>query len=87
MQFWLHYYTVVSYQALFRLSVYKFPAVCLSGAKNVFLHDKRLCFPDYKLCKSVPYYLWYLTTAYHNSRNVKARELSTCTDGQTMVNL
>ena len=35
MQFWLHCYTVVSYQALFRLSVYKFPAVYLSGAKNV----------------------------------------------------
>ena len=35
MQFWLHRYTVVSYQALFRLSVYKIPAVYLSGAKNV----------------------------------------------------
>ena len=33
MQFWLHCYTVVSY--LFRLSVYKIPAVYLSGAKNV----------------------------------------------------
>ena len=35
MQFWPHCYTVVSYQALFRLSVYKSPAVYLSGAKNV----------------------------------------------------
>ena len=35
MQFWSHCYTVVSYPALFRLSVYKFPAVYLSGAKNV----------------------------------------------------
>ena len=35
MQFWSHGYTVVSYQALFRLSVYKIPAVYLSGAKNV----------------------------------------------------
>ena len=35
MQFWSHCYTAVSYQALFRLSVYKFPAVYLSGAKNV----------------------------------------------------
>ena len=35
MQFWLHCYTVVSYQALFRLSVYKIPAVYRSGAKNV----------------------------------------------------
>ena len=35
MQFWAHYYTVVSYQAKFRLSVYKIPAVYLSGAKNV----------------------------------------------------
>ena len=35
MQFWSHCYTVVSYQALFRLSVYKVPAVYLSGAKNV----------------------------------------------------
>ena len=35
MQFWLHCYTVVSYQALFRPSVYKIPAVYLSGAKNV----------------------------------------------------
>ena len=35
MQFWSHCYTVVSYQALFRLSVYKIPAVYHSGAKNV----------------------------------------------------
>ena len=35
MQFWSHCYTVGSYQALFRLSVYKFPAVYLLGAKNV----------------------------------------------------
>ena len=35
MQFWSHCYTVVSYQALFRLSVYKIQAVYLSGAKNV----------------------------------------------------
>ena len=35
MQFWSHCYTVVSYQALFSLSVYKIPAVYLSGAKNV----------------------------------------------------
>ena len=35
MQFWSHCYTVVSYQALFRLSVYKIPAVYISGAKNV----------------------------------------------------
>ena len=35
MQFWSHCYTVVSYPALFRLSVYKIPAVYLSGAKNV----------------------------------------------------
>ena len=35
MQFWLHCYTVVSYQALFRLSVCKIPAVYLSGAKKV----------------------------------------------------
>ena len=50
MQFWSHCYTVVSYQALFRLSLYKIPAVYLSGAKNVcFLHDTRLWFPDYQL--------------------------------------
>ena len=35
MQFWSHRYTVVSYQALFRLSVYKIPAVYLSGAKKM----------------------------------------------------
>ena len=35
MQFWSHCYTVVSYQALFRLSVYKIPAVYLSGAKKM----------------------------------------------------
>ena len=34
MQFWLHCYTEVSYQALFRLSVYKIPTVYLSGAKK-----------------------------------------------------
>ena len=28
-----HFYTVISYKALFRLSVYKIPAVYLSGAK------------------------------------------------------
>ena len=33
MQFWSHCYTVVSYQALFRLSLYKILAVYLSGAK------------------------------------------------------
>ena len=47
MQFWSHCYTVVSYQALFRLSVYNIPAVYLSGAiKCVFLHNTRLWFPD-----------------------------------------
>ena len=35
MQFWSHCYTVISYQALIRLSVYKISAVYLSGAKNV----------------------------------------------------
>ena len=35
MQFWSDCYTVVSYQALFRQSVYKIPAVYISGAKNV----------------------------------------------------
>ena len=35
MKFWAHCYTVVSYQAQFRLSVCKIPAVYLSGAKNV----------------------------------------------------
>ena len=35
MQFWSNCYTVVSYQAPFRLSVYKIPAVYLAGAKNV----------------------------------------------------
>ena len=35
MQFCSQCYTVVSCQALFRLSVYKIPAVYLSGAKNV----------------------------------------------------
>ena len=35
MQFWSNCYTVVSYQAPFRLSVYKIQSVYLSGAKNV----------------------------------------------------
>ena len=35
MRFWSHCYTVVLYQTLFRLSVFKIPAVYLSGAKNV----------------------------------------------------
>ena len=35
LQFWSHCYTVVSYQALSRPSVYQIPAVYLSGAKNV----------------------------------------------------
>ena len=35
LQFWSLCYTVVSYQALFRLSVYKILAIYLSGAKNV----------------------------------------------------
>ena len=42
MQFWSHCYTVVSYQALFRLSVYKIPAVYLSGAKIVCFLVPRL---------------------------------------------
>ena len=41
MQFWSHCYTVVSYQALSRLSVYKMQAVYLLGAKNVCL--KKMC--------------------------------------------
>ena len=50
MQFWLQCYTVVSYQTLFRLSVYEIQAVYLSGAeKIVFLHDTRLWVPDYQL--------------------------------------
>ena len=47
MQFWSYCYLVVSYQALFKLSVCKIPAVYLSGAKNVFLHETRLWLPDY----------------------------------------
>ena len=42
MQFWSNCYVVVSYQVLFRLSVYKIPTVYLSGAKNVCfctIHD------------------------------------------------
>ena len=35
MQFWSHCYTVVSYQAIFTLSVYKIPAVYLSDAKEL----------------------------------------------------
>ena len=41
MQFWSLCYTVVSYQALFRLLVYKIPAVYLSGAKNVCFYTIR----------------------------------------------
>ena len=41
MQFWMLCYTVVSYQALFRLLVYKIPAVYLSGAKNVCFYTIR----------------------------------------------
>ena len=41
MQFLSHCYTVVSYQALFRLSVYKIPAVYLSGAKHVCFYTIR----------------------------------------------
>ena len=50
MQFWSHCYTVVSYQALFRLSVYKIPSRIPFGCKKCeFLHDTRLWFPDYEL--------------------------------------
>ena len=35
MRFWSHCYTMVSYHALFRQSVYTISAVYLSGAKNV----------------------------------------------------
>ena len=51
MQFWLHCYTVGSYQALFKLSVYKNPAVYLLGAKILCfctINDKRFRFPDYR---------------------------------------
>ena len=48
MQFWSHCYTVVSYQALFRLSVYKNSSRIPFGCKKcVFLHDRGLWFPDY----------------------------------------
>ena len=53
MQFWSHCYTVVSYQALFRLSVYKIPAVYLSGAKNVcFCTIRDFGSPDYFLAQN-----------------------------------
>ena len=43
MQFQLHCYTVVSYKALLRLSVFKIPAVYLLGAKRcVFARDATL---------------------------------------------
>ena len=48
MQFELLCYTVVSYQLLVRLSIYKNSAVYLSRAKNAFLHDRPLLFPEYK---------------------------------------
>ena len=49
MQFWSHCYTVVSYQTLFSLSVYKIPAVYLSGAKNVcFCMIRDFGFPTIK---------------------------------------
>ena len=41
MQFWSHRYTVASYQALFRPSVYKIPAVYLSGARYLCFSTKR----------------------------------------------
>ena len=49
LQFWSHCYTVVSYQALFRLSVYKIPTVYFWVQKMCVLHDRRLWFPDYHL--------------------------------------
>ena len=44
MQFWRHYLTVVSYQALFLLSVYYNLAIYLSV--QIFLHDTGLRFND-----------------------------------------
>ena len=51
MQFWSHCYTVVSHQALLRLSVYKILAVYLSGAKNV-------CFCTIRDFGSPTIYFW-----------------------------
>ena len=61
MQFWAHCYTVVSYQALFRLSVYKIPAVYLSGAKNV-------CFCTIRDFGSPT--MWYLIVFISNQCNL-----------------
>ena len=54
MQFWSHCYTVVSYQALFRLTVYKIPTVYLSGAKNVcFCTIRDYGFPTMTPCQQL----------------------------------
>ena len=50
---------LISYQAQFRLSVYKNPAVNLSDAKNVFLNDTRVRFPDSLLFSAI-----YIETGY-----------------------
>ena len=67
MQFWSFCYTVVSYQALLRLSVCKISAVYLSGAKRVFLHDMRLWFPDYTTAQ----YMQFLTLTSINNFVIK----------------
>ena len=65
MQFFSHCYTVVSYQALFRLSVYKIPAVYLSGAKNAirdFGSPTNVCQPYLKYSDPLPethlFFIW-----------------------------
>ena len=58
MQFLSHCYTVVSYQALLRLSVYKIPAVYLSGAKNV-------CFCTIRVFGSPTIYHCYTSRVFY----------------------
>ena len=78
MQFWSHCYTVVSYQALFRLSVYKIPAVYLSGAKIVFLHDMPLWFPDYQ--SNLKFGLLATKPVFGVSEKVRFKPVSSATE-------
>ena len=69
MQFWSHCYTVVSYQAIFILSVYKIPAVYLLGAKNVcFCTIRVFGSPTIRDIKCMPHFDKILTRSSLNNK-------------------
>ena len=100
MQFRSNCYTVVSYQSLFRLSVYKILAVYLSGAKNVcfcMIRDfgsptkrSEICLNcrlhTYKQCKHSKGDVDVIMSKFNNPKNIKCAQNKGCTHVQGVSN-